>query len=54
MDKDGNELDHFHVDSTDDLAYAGWPDEWEDFEVKYIYVNSYHNLVIEVREKEEE
>lgn len=53
-DKDGNELEHFHVDFTDDLAYAGWPGDWEDYEVGYIYVNSNHNLVIEIREKEEE
>ena len=53
-DKDGNELEHFHVDFTDDLAYAGWPGDWEDYEVVYIYVNSYHNLVIEIRKKEEE
>ena len=55
MDKDGNELDHFHTDFTEDLAYAGWPDDWEDYEVVYIYVSpSTHNLVIEIREQEEE
>ena len=52
-DKDGKELSHFHVDCTDDLAYAGWDDEWEDWEVGYIFVDRYYNLVIEIREKEE-
>lgn len=54
-DKDGNELEHFHVDFTDDLAYAGWPGDWEDYEVTYIYAShSTHELVIEIREQEDE
>ena len=52
-DKDGKELGHFHVNSTDDLAYAGWDDEWEDWGVGYIFVDQYHNLVIEIREQED-
>ena len=55
MDEDGNELGGFHIDFTEDLAYAGWPEEWEDYEVTYIYASpSTHELVIEIREQEEE
>lgn len=55
MDRDNKELDHFHTEFTEDLAYAGWPDEWDDWEVVYIYVGpSTHDLVIEIKEQEEE
>ena len=49
-DIQGNEIGNFYVKGTYDLACAGWNDDWEDWTVTYIYVDEWHNLVIEIKE----
>ena len=56
FDTDGRELDGFSVKDTEDLSGScggkDWVDEWDEWEVNYIYVNIHGILVIEIQEDE--
>lgn len=55
-DVDGRVLDGFCVKCTADLSGAcsgaDWQEEWDEWEVNYIYVNIHGVLVIEIQEEE--
>lgn len=57
-DKAGRELvgDGFSVKGTEDLSGScggkDWVEDWEEYEVNYIYVNIRGVLVIEIQEGE--
>ena len=56
FDADGRELDGFSVKNTEDLAAAcggkDWIEDWDEWQVNYIYVNIHGVLVIEIQEEE--